>query len=138
MLNFRDLFMAQRIFTFSEVLECIELTTEPEHLKDRDLGASQRFHRLLWPRFVSLEQLTDPRSNFANPGRSDPLLAHRVLEHSDRRRYLNGHDRRSSASEKFALRYLDRHGIPLRFVPGVRAILSNPRGTYTKTRLRLP
>src|SRR5262249_8843765 len=114
--------MAQRIFTFSEALECIELTTESEYLKDRDLGASQRFHRLLWHRFVSLEQLTDPRSNFANPGRSDPLLAHRVLVHSDRLRYLNGRDRRSSASERLAPQYLDRYETPLRFVPGVRAI----------------
>jgi hypothetical protein len=75
-LNFMDLFIAQlvhrvisrrhtavgaiRHFTFSEALECIELTTESEHLKDRDLGASQRFPQLLWPRSVSLELLTDP------------------------------------------------------------------------------
>ena len=68
--DFLDLFIAQLIltdsfgairhFTFSEALECIELTTESEHLKDRDLGASQRFRRLLWRRSVSLEQLIDP------------------------------------------------------------------------------
>jgi hypothetical protein len=70
MLNFLELFIAQlnftesfgaiRHFTFSEALECIELTIESEHLKDRDLGASQRFRRLPWPRSELPERLPDP------------------------------------------------------------------------------